>query len=197
VSGVASLLPGRFGCGTLTLTLVCEHAPRAAKAEQALPPPISSPGSGLDAVVRAARATRDSIADKLHGLPSRGSVASVGGAARDGTARAARATRAGIAGALGAARDGLLSPGGGGEPEAVGVEVACAVLQYVGGVAPRLHERFARYEEVDGAEMEHFKKEGVPNAVASNRQEAALVRSGEIPRPRTAPARPRVTPLTH
>jgi hypothetical protein len=91
----------------------------------------------------------------------------------------------------------LLSPGGGGEPEAVGVEVACAVLQYVGGVAPRLHERFARYEEVDGAEMEHFKKEGVPNAAASNRQEAALVRSGEIPRPRTAPARPRVTPLTH
>ena len=43
-------------------------------------------------------------------------------------------------------------------------EVAEAVLSFLAGATRNLHERYARYEEVDRARFEHFEKVVVPNA---------------------------------
>ncbi|GMI39113.1 hypothetical protein TeGR_g5733 [Tetraparma gracilis] len=50
-------------------------------------------------------------------------------------------------------------------------EAAGAVLSFLVGAAPRLHDEFARYEEVDSAMLQYFAEHGMDDAPESSEKE--------------------------
>ena len=77
---------------------------------------------------------------------------------------------------------GLSGALGGGAMPSCSREVAEAVLSFFAGAARNLHERFARYEEVDEATLRHFVEVGMGEAPESSEKE-----KGGDPSPRQPP----------
>jgi hypothetical protein len=73
------------------------------------------------------------------------------------------AFRRGLSSGAGAARGAM--------PSCCSREVAEAVLSFFAGAARNLHERFARYEEVDEATLRHFVEVGMGEAPESSEKE--------------------------
>ena len=71
-----------------------------------------------------------------------------------------------------------------GASKSCSLEVAEAVLSFLAGAARSLHDRFARYKDVDEATLRHFVEHGMAAAPESSEKEKGESSAPPLPRER-------------
>jgi hypothetical protein len=178
VSGSVKLVPKSFGCTEFILAAVVEHRAAFSLSSSGVTGPRTSAAGAVTSAVRGVAA---SFAN------SRGTVAKVDPESTSGVT----GPRTSAAGAVASAVRGVLAGGAASfttsrdtdanvDPESTtSRDAAGVILSFLAAAAPRLHEEFARYEEVDKATLEHFVEHGVEEAPESSEKEKGEDNAGK------------------